>query len=69
MPIVKTRNALALVKGVERYIFLYDDTPESYRALMQTLGRFAGDTELSFDWYSAAVLSQRARKLEAERKS
>ena len=31
-------NVLALVKGTERYVFLYDD--ESHRALLQTMGRF-----------------------------
>ena len=35
-------NVVALVKDAERYIFLYDN--ESAAALMQTLGRFAGDS-------------------------
>ena len=54
-------NVVALVKDAERYIFLYDN--ESAAALMQTLGRFAGDPELSFSWYDAAVLSQKVRRL------
>jgi len=54
-------NVIALVKETERYIFLYDD--ESPSALLQTFGRFAGDPELSFSWYDAAVLSQKVRKL------
>ena len=54
-------NVVALVKDAERYIFLYDN--ESAPALMQTLGRFAGDPELSFSWYDAAVLSQKVRRL------
>jgi hypothetical protein len=54
-------NVLALVKDSERYIFLYDD--ESPQALLQQLGRFAADPELSFSWYDAAVLSQRVRRL------
>ena len=54
-------NVVALVKDAERYIFLYDN--ESTAALMQTLGRFAGDPELSFSWYDAAVLSQKVRRL------
>ena len=54
-------NVVALVKNSERYIFLYD--AESTSTLLQTLGRFAGDPELSFSWYDAAVLSQRARRL------
>lgn len=57
-------NVVALVKDSERYIFLYDK--ESTSALLQTLGRFAGDSDLSFSWYDAAVLSQRVRRLEQE---
>ena len=54
-------NVLALVKDSERYVFLYDD--ESADSLLQTLGRYASDKELSFTWYDAAVLSQKVRKL------
>lgn len=52
-------NVLALVKGKERYLFLYDDTqqPEALRAL----GRAASNPDLSFTWYDAAVLSKRIR--------
>jgi hypothetical protein len=57
-------NVVALVKDAERYIFLYDN--ESAPALMQTLGRFAGDPELSFSWYDAAVLSQKIRRMTRE---
>jgi hypothetical protein len=54
-------NALALVKGDERYIFLFDD---SHRAdALRTLGRFAINPELSFTWHDAAALSQRIRQL------
>ncbi len=53
-------NVLALVKGRERYIFLFDD---SQRAdALRTLGRFASNTNLSFTWYDAAVLSQKVRQ-------
>jgi hypothetical protein len=54
-------NVLALLKGEERYVFLYDD--RSTDQVLQTLGRYAADPELSFTWYDAAVLSQRVRKL------
>ncbi len=53
-------NVLALVKGEERYIFLYDDDHRS--DALRTLGRFASNPELSFSWYDAAVLSQRVRQ-------
>ena len=64
VPIYWVVNVVALVKDAERYIFLYDN--ESAPALMQTLGRFAGDPELSFSWYDAAVLSQKVRRLNRE---
>lgn len=53
-------NVLALVKGEERYIFLFDDAHRS--EALRTLGRFASNPELSFSWYDAAVLSQRLRQ-------
>jgi hypothetical protein len=60
-------NVLALVKGKERYIFLYDD---AHRAdTLRMLGRHASNPELSFSWYDAAVLSQKIRAEErAQRK-
>ena len=57
-------DVLALLKGEERYIFLYDDN--SAEQVLQTLGSYAADPELSFSWYDAAVLSQRVRQLRAE---
>lgn len=56
-------NVVALVKGGERYVFLYDN--DSTSTLLQTLGRFAADPELSFSWYDAAVLSQKVRNMDA----
>jgi hypothetical protein len=53
-------NVLALVKGAERYVFLYDDA--SRAETLRTLGRFASNPELSFTWYDAAVLSQKIRQ-------
>ncbi len=53
-------NVLALVKGNERYIFLYDDANRA-RAL-RVLGRFASSPDLSFSWYDAAILSQKIRR-------
>jgi hypothetical protein len=55
---------LALVKGEERYIFLFDDERRS--EALRTLGRFASNPELSFSWYDAAVLSQRIRHVEQQ---
>jgi len=53
-------NVLALVKGPERYIFLFDDNNRS--ETLRTLGRYASNPELSFSWYDAAVLSQKIRQ-------
>ena len=60
-------NVLALVKGKERYIFLYDDEHKS--EALRTLGRFASNPELSFSWYDAAVLSQRIRQTAMEQRT
>ena len=56
----KDINVLALVKGSERYIFLYDDTKRA--ETLRTFGRYASNPELSFTWYDAAVLSQKLRQ-------
>lgn len=53
-------NVLALVKGQERYIFLYDDTQRA--ETLRVFGRYASDPNLSFTWYDAAVLSQKLRQ-------
>jgi hypothetical protein len=53
-------NVLALVKGEERYVFLYDDANRA--ETLRTLGRYASNPELSFTWYDAAVLSQKIRQ-------
>lgn len=50
----------ALVKGDERYVFLYND--QTVEQCLRTLGRYAVDPALSFSWYDAAVLSQKIRK-------
>ncbi|HEX3999846.1 MAG TPA: hypothetical protein VHX65_14950 [Pirellulales bacterium] len=52
-------NVLALVKGTERYVFLFDDA--SRAETLRVLGRYASNPELSFTWYDAAVLSQKVR--------
>ena len=56
----KDINVLALIKGNERYVFLYDDA--SRAETLRTLGRFASNPDLSFTWYDAAFLSQKIRQ-------
>lgn len=58
-------HVLALVKGEERYIFLFNDQHRS--EALRTLGKFASNPELSFSWYDAAVLSQKIRQVTKER--
>ena len=52
-------NMLALVKGEEKYVFLFDDKNRS--ETLRQLGKYASDPDLSFTWYDAAVLSQKIR--------
>jgi hypothetical protein len=52
-------NVIALVKGGERYVFLYDD--DSRAEALKTLGRYAANPDLSFSWYDASVLGQKVR--------
>jgi len=52
-------NVLALVKGEERFIFLFDD--QNRDETLRQLARFAADPELDFSWYDAAMLSRKIR--------
>jgi hypothetical protein len=53
-------NVLALVKGGERYVYVYDD--ESRPILLETFREQAADPALSLNWFDAAVLAQKARE-------
>ena len=57
----KSINILALVKGEEKYIFLFND--ENRKKTLRQVGRYASNSDLSFTWYDAAVMSQNVRKL------
>lgn len=52
-------NVLALVKGEERFVFLFDDMNRD--ETLRQLARFAADPELDFSWYDAAMLSRKIR--------
>jgi hypothetical protein len=54
-------NVLAMIKGEERYIFLYNDANRT--EVLRTLGRFAADPQLSFNWHDAGMLSRKVRDL------
>ena len=53
-------NVLALIKGEERYIYVYDDASRS--PLLETFRTQAADPSLSLNWFDAAVLTQKARE-------
>jgi hypothetical protein len=54
-------NVVALVRGEEQYIFVFDESNRT--ETLRMLGRYAADPELSFTWFDAALLSQRVREL------
>jgi hypothetical protein len=54
-------NVVALVRGEEQYIFVFD--PSRRTELLRLLGRYAADPTLSFNWFDAAVLSQKIREM------
>lgn len=53
-------NVLALIKGAERYVFVYDD--QSLDSLITCLRDHAADPRLTFSWFDAAVLTDKARE-------
>jgi hypothetical protein len=57
-------NVLALVKGPERFVFVYDDA--SRAALINSLRDLATDPRVSFSWFDAAVLTEKAREQAVE---
>ncbi len=52
-------NVLALIKGDERFIFVYDD--DSRDALIDDLRNKAADPAVALNWFDAAVLTERVR--------
>lgn len=52
-------NVLALLKGEERYIFVYDD--DSRDALIDDIRNKAADPAIRINWFDAAVLTERVR--------
>jgi hypothetical protein len=52
-------NVLALIKGDERFIFVYDD--DSKDALINDIRNKAADPAVALNWFDAAVLTERIR--------
>jgi hypothetical protein len=53
-------NVLALVKGGEQYVYVYDD--DSRPGLIEFVRTQAADPAVSLNWFDAAVLAQKARE-------
>ncbi len=53
-------NVLALVKGQERYVYVYDDA--SRQELIDAFRDHAADPGLSLSWFDATVLTTKARE-------
>ncbi len=53
-------NILALVRGNDRYIVLYD--ADNKAEALKQLGRWASEPELTFTWMDAARLSMELHK-------
>ncbi len=53
-------NVLALCKGRERYVLLFDDAHRG--EALRMLGRWAGNPELDFTWCDFATLAWRIKQ-------
>jgi hypothetical protein len=53
-------NILALIKGDERFVFVYDD--ESRADLIDALRDQAADPQMTLNWFDAAILTEKARE-------
>jgi len=56
--IAEDLHVICLVKGKERYVWLYHHRVD----VLRSLNRTAANPELSFSWFDAAVLSQKVRQ-------
>ncbi len=57
-------NVLALIKGDERFIFVYDD--DSTETLIEDIRNQAADPAVALNWFDAAVLTERVRNPSGE---
>jgi hypothetical protein len=53
-------NILGYLRADEFYLWLYRD--DQLADVQRSLGRTAANPDLSFNWYDAAICSQRARQ-------
>jgi hypothetical protein len=57
---VQDLNVLALLKGPERFVFVYDDA--SRDEVITAIRDKAADPGVAINWFDAAVLTERARQ-------
>jgi hypothetical protein len=57
-------NVVALYKGEEHFIFVFDDG--SRDQLLDFMRDQAADPDVSFNWFDAALLTQKVREQVAE---
>ena len=57
---VQDLNVLALMKGSERFVFVYDD--DSRSDLIAAIRDKAADPDVTMNWFDAAVLTERAKQ-------
>src|SRR5438552_1932998 len=55
--VAKELNVLALIKGEDRYVYVYDDA--SRQALIDLLHAQAADPDLSLNWFDSVVLANK----------
>ena len=53
-------NVLALIKGVEKFIYVYDDG--SREDVLDAVRDHAADPSVPLNWFDAAVLTERAKQ-------
>ncbi len=53
-------NVLALIKGDEHYVYVYDD--DSRTSVIEVFHAQAANPQLSLTWFDAAVLTQKAEE-------
>ncbi len=53
-------NVLALIKGQEKYVYVYDDA--SRETLLETFQLHAADPQLNLNWFDAVVLTRKSEE-------
>jgi len=54
-------NVIVVLKGSERYVWLYSDNQQA--ECLQSIGRAAGNPDLSLTWYDAAMAIRKIKQV------